>query len=285
MRTIISICLTFFGLSAFCSGETLFVSDIDDTIKISHVLNVEDALKYSVRFDNDFLGMADIYNAFSRSDLTAQFVYLSNAPRSIMGKSHELFLKRNNFPSGLLKMRESLNDTAFKLNTIRQLIQETQPSRMILIGDNGEHDSAIYAQIQSEFRQIPTFVYIHQVYSIHSRKEKGTSIASNQTPFVTSIDLAQLFNEQNLIDNVSYLFFMRTIGALIIRQNYMEDDGTSAFPNWMDCRDYIGLATLVPAPRNRIRTKRVYQLQTTPMIYETYKATLHTRCSHGPTGD
>ena len=133
------------------------VSDIDDTIKISNVLN----RKILIR--NTFLepfqavpGMAEWYWEMARTEQHAFFHYLSASPLQL----HPVlsgFLKDARFPPGVLHLRESTSKRtlyggrettiAHKKNVITRLLATYPRRKFILIGDSGESDPEIYADI------------------------------------------------------------------------------------------------------------------------------------------
>ena len=49
-------------LGSYAQAQTVLVSDIDDTLKISHVLDWADAAGNLVQMGNHFLGMSQVYN-------------------------------------------------------------------------------------------------------------------------------------------------------------------------------------------------------------------------------
>ncbi|MCL2076368.1 MAG: App1 family protein [Betaproteobacteria bacterium] len=133
------------------------VSDIDDTIKISNVLN----RKILIR--NTFLepfravpGMAEWYREMARNEQHAFFHYLSASPIQLH-PALSGFLDDARFPPGVLHLRESTSTRtlyagqkttiAHKKNVIIRLLAAYPQRKFILIGDSGEHDPEIYADI------------------------------------------------------------------------------------------------------------------------------------------
>ncbi len=277
---IISVILFFISASAM--STTLFVSDIDDTIKISHVLNRLGAIEAVARIDNHFLGMAQAYQAYLETDPLAQIVYLTNAPAKLMHAAHSAFLHYNKFPAGQMLLRKDLHETEFKLKSLRSLIEKNQPTKMVLIGDNGERDPYVYAQIQTEYPNIPMFVYIHLIYSTHAKRAIGAPKQANQTSFVTSLDLVQKFQKDGLIPDSTFNNFVLEMQPKIVGQSLKEDEGNIAFPKWIDCRDYFGLK-IVTMPK----IKSNQSIQTNPDatsddLWSAYQAQLLSRCTAGP---
>ncbi len=272
--------LALFVLSSLASARTLFVSDIDDTVKISHVLNTASALKNAIRVDNHFNGMSQAYQVYHQFDPQAEIVYLTNAPQIFMGSFHARFLQHNHFPQGLLLLRQSLSDQNFKLTQLRQLIQREHPTRLVLIGDNGEKDVQVYAQIQAEYPQIPTFVYIHQIYSSWSHSETGSLLDRNQKGFVTGLDLMTYFLSERFITSDIYQKYIKSVVPQMLKEDDREDDGNIAFPSWIDCRDFFGARQSVQQ-RPYQPPQNVSSL-TESQLYSEYKMKLKNRCLTGP---
>ena len=95
--TILALCLP-------CFAQTLLISDIDDTVKVSHIRSLKGAVSNAFRTNNIFKGMADLYKSVAK-DSGAKIIYLTNAPEKILGYSHTRTLKNGRFPKGELLLR------------------------------------------------------------------------------------------------------------------------------------------------------------------------------------
>lgn len=132
------------------------VSDIDDTIKISNVLDKKILMR------NTFLepfqavpGMAAWYQEMARNEPRAFFHYLSAAPLQLYPALEE-FLRTQQFPAGILHLRESTRwrsmygssrtTITHKTRVLKRLLSTWPRRRFILIGDSGENDPEIYAE-------------------------------------------------------------------------------------------------------------------------------------------
>lgn len=222
-------------------AQTLLVSDIDDTIKISHVLESVDSAFNAPKTENLFLGMSAVYRRILKADSWTRFAYVTNAPKLVMEGFHASFLRHHKFPQGELLLRESLNDKNFKITTIRRLISEQWPQKIILVGDNGEQDSLVYAQIKKEYPKIPLYTFIHQVYSTKSEDQAGHGLEPGQIGFVTSIDLAITLVQMKLISQADLNSLVQQKVPQILDEGWGESSGELAFPEWLDCRDYLGV--------------------------------------------
>jgi phosphatidate phosphatase APP1 len=134
----------------------LVVSDIDDTIKVTEVTDFEAMLENTFfREYRPVEGMATTYHRLSARG--AAFCYVSNSPWQLYEPLAE-FLDQHEFPKGSFHLRSfrvwdsSLVDflkspSPHKLESIRSLMERFPARRFILIGDSGESDPEIYAQV------------------------------------------------------------------------------------------------------------------------------------------
>jgi len=223
------------GFNAF--ARTLVVSDIDDTIKISRVLSKEKYLT-GPDFSRHFAGMSELYQAFDRTENDVEFAYVSNAPFLVMTIPHFEFLTYNRFPEGGLYLKQSPLTKTHKFDIISKIIQTSKPDRIVMIGDNGEADATVYAAIRTKFSQIPSFTFIHQVYSTKSTSYRGKPLLAGQIGFVTAADLAEQFQKAGLLQNDSLERLLQQIVPVILREPLVSFSGEMAFPDWMNCQDF-----------------------------------------------
>ena len=242
LKTLILLILSVFTFQSF--AQTVVVSDVDDTIKVSHVLDPDSAVGNSLKVGNVFRGMSELYTEIKSYQPTAQFYYVTNAPERLFTNIHGIFLKIHNFPAGRLVLRKSLSDKNHKVHSIRKIIELENPETLILIGDNGERDPIVYNQIQNEFPEIKIITFIREAYSSKHEEEddRGTRLFKDQIGFVTPTEIALKLQAENFltshqVDNLESNFVEPTLS-----QAKQEDDdgetGTLSFPNWVDCRDH-----------------------------------------------
>ena len=256
---VFSICL---GLSVVAKAKILLVSDIDDTLKISHVRNSWDSINNSMAVENHFLGMSELLKAASlKQDL--QVVYVSNAPAALMQWSHEKFLSYNYFPQGEVFLRDFSGDETHKLRTISRLIEESQPELVILIGDNGERDPMDYKSLEEKYPHIRFYTWIHQIYSVLASSEKGEPLQKNQRGFATSIDLALDMKSKGLIAENQWLWHLQNFVPKVLKEPLHSSRDELAFPGWMDCRDYFKQHTqdelALPQPVQKLELQMQYE--------------------------
>lgn len=156
------------------------ISDIDDTIKASHVADKAELLK------NTFLkafqavdGMATIYQQWHKSG--AAFHYLSASPWQLY-QSLSAFTEENNFPRGDFHLRNfRIKDSSFyalfkspfeyKTGKIENIIKNYPQRKFVLVGDSTESDPEIYAHIAKKYPQQIIKIFIRQA-DTPSNKER-----------------------------------------------------------------------------------------------------------------
>jgi phosphatidate phosphatase APP1 len=159
------------GRATILSGEGLSViADIDDTLRISHVLNRARLVRGTLA--EPFVpvpGMRDLLARLTPSPTDAVH-YLSAAPWQLHAPLTD-FLTQYHFPPGVLYLRSiRLKDrtlfqlfrepTEHKTLAIRRLLSIWPRRRVILIGDSGERDPEIYAAVAREHPGRIDHVYI-----------------------------------------------------------------------------------------------------------------------------
>ncbi len=240
MKKLVALGLLLLSSIAFADQETILITDMDDTIKNSHVLDPDSTIANAFLPRNSFLGMPELYTSLVNDKKINEIIYLSNAPKWLMYPFHRRFLRKEGFPYGRLLLNRTLSKKNHKLNSIRNIIEKENPKELILVGDNGEHDTEVYAQIAKEYPEQKITTYIHQVYSQAGfHNNYGKLLEENQRGFATALDLSSELMKQELLTEESYVGLMNEITPVAMKEgNYRERGGPIMFPAWLDCRDY-----------------------------------------------
>lgn len=218
-------------------AKVLIVSDIDDTLKVSHILSKRGS--FSSAFDDRslFVGMPEIFQILKSSYKDIEFHYVSLAPHFLMNEQHQDFLRKNGFPVTGLHMNSGIRqDPQLKQKVIRRLLQDRSPTLVVYFGDNGQFDTIVYDQMAKEFPHIPAVSYIREVYS--SRGEAEYPTKSGQIGFVTSVEVALDLIEKNLFPPKAYNFIEGVVHTRLGLDDGYETFGPMVFPWWQDCRDF-----------------------------------------------
>ena len=151
----------FSGESQLLSRQGLSViSDIDDTIKDSHVTDKSELLKST--FLQEFRavdGMAKVYSQWQADG--AALHYLSASPWQLFPPL-AAFVRDNGFPKGDFYLRQfRIKDRSFyslfespyeyKTKIISQILHNFPERKFVLVGDNTESDPQAYASIAKRF--------------------------------------------------------------------------------------------------------------------------------------
>jgi len=141
------------------------VSDFDDTIAVSKVTSKRGLLKTALLADGETQppveGMAAFYRCLEQDKKARPgFALVSGSPLQFSGRIGT-FLTKNGFPVFGLYLRDlgpsTLSD--YKQPIIRSLL-EALPNKVVLVGDSGEHDPEVYAQLRKENPDRVLAVYI-----------------------------------------------------------------------------------------------------------------------------
>jgi phosphatidate phosphatase APP1 len=159
------------------------ISDIDDTILVSHSTNIVRKLRLML-FKNaytrlPFKGVAGFYRALNKGysgdsfnpifyvsnsqwnlyDLLTDFTSFRNIPKGVM-----LLQELKPFrPRKLIKRRRAIAKHPHKLDKIRSIMSTYHHLKFVLIGDSGQKDAEIYQQVVKEFPGRILAVYIRDV--------------------------------------------------------------------------------------------------------------------------
>ncbi|MFN8791528.1 MAG: phosphatidate phosphatase App1 family protein [Bdellovibrionales bacterium] len=234
----------FLAISSFAWAQIAVISDIDDTIKVSHVLDRSESVVNAFRTHNVFRGMPQLYQLLENAFPESEFFYVTNAPRALMENSHSRFLSENQFPLGHLLLRESLSDPDHKITTIRRILNRPGWRAVIFIGDNGERDTQIYAQAVKEFPRLPSATFIRQAYVSREdwSEDVGAPLEPGQFGFVTPIEVALSFQRMGLFKDEDVLrlenFYVPPTIDRAVDEDVEGEEGTLSFPNWVDCREF-----------------------------------------------
>jgi phosphatidate phosphatase APP1 len=141
----------------------LVISDFDDTVAITHVVKTAKLVEAALLKDSDSQavvpGMSAFYGCL-KAPTPPAFALVSGSPVQYVTRVSS-FLNHHAFPPFGIYLRDLGPGTisGYKQPVIRRLLRQfTQP--VVLIGDSGEKDPEIYAQIREEFPGRVKAVYI-----------------------------------------------------------------------------------------------------------------------------
>jgi phosphatidate phosphatase APP1 len=154
------------------ANKDIIVSDIDDTIKITEVLDKSRLLRNILY--RDFQPVTNMSNAYNKVADKYNFCYVTGAPYQVYIPVTE-FLKQFNFPQyqssafkkvnifDIFSIFNFLDNTrSYKYAIIENLIKTTK-TNFILIGDNTEFDEYVYNDIAVKYPDRINKIFIRQV--------------------------------------------------------------------------------------------------------------------------
>lgn len=149
------------------------ISDIDDTIKVSNVTDKKQLVKGFFFDDYKVVdGMPALYRQLQ--EFGACFHYVSASPWQLYPSLAPLLAEH--YPFGSLSQRHFyIGDRSFvrffmsskdyKLKAISDIIERFPHRRFMLIGDSGERDAEVYAEVAALFPQQVKAILIRRVNS------------------------------------------------------------------------------------------------------------------------
>ncbi|CAK5281269.1 unnamed protein product [Mycena citricolor] len=150
------------------------ISDVDDTVKLSGILSGSRAVFYNVfvkEYDEIVIpGMGEWYTAMWNRGV--RFHYVSNGPFELLPVLMDFF-RSAQLPPGSVKLRSYAGRSLFsgllsapaarKRAGVQELVVAFPDSSFILIGDSGEQDLQLYADIARDYPEQVLAVFIRDV--------------------------------------------------------------------------------------------------------------------------
>lgn len=143
----------------------LVISDFDDTLAVSEVTHPDKLLTNALLREGDtqlaVSGMAGFYGCLGTPGQAPAFALVSGSPVQFLPRV-STFLAKNGFPPGFgLYLRDLGPGTlsGYKQPILRELLRRFSLP-VVLVGDSGEKDPEVYAQIRDEFPGRVRAIYI-----------------------------------------------------------------------------------------------------------------------------
>ncbi|GLI29062.1 hypothetical protein ARHIZOSPH14_33040 [Agromyces rhizosphaerae] len=162
-------------IDVIAPGTTLgIISDVDDTVMVTALPRPLLAAWNTFVLDEHARmptpGMAVLLERLSRAHPDAPVVYLSTGAWNV-APTLTRFLSRNLYPAGTLLLTDwgPTHDRLFrsgrihKEDNLRRLAEEFPDMHWILIGDDGQHDEAIYGEFAAEHPDRVAAIVIRQL--------------------------------------------------------------------------------------------------------------------------
>lgn len=150
----------------------LLVSDVDDTVIHTGITNLLTSAKLTflgnARTRQPLLGVGELYRSLAQGkhdEPVNPVVYVSNSGWNMYDLLRD-FMDLNDLPKGPLLLRDlgiGSDTSDHKIETITRVVQRYDPLPVILIGDSGQHDAEIYAEVAARFPERTAAIYIRDV--------------------------------------------------------------------------------------------------------------------------
>lgn len=182
------------------TAEFGVISDLDDTVivtRATHILRMLRTVLFRNAYSHEPLaGVAAFYRALLRGQNGQPdnpFFYVSSSPWNLYDVLED-FLRLHDIPLGPLLLRDSLlsgpktlpgdvasgNDSlhhGHKLRAIKQLLDTYPALPFVLLGDSGQHDADIYAEVARQQPGRIRVIYIRDV-GVPARTALVTPVAA-----------------------------------------------------------------------------------------------------------
>jgi hypothetical protein len=263
------LCIVFTSLQSW--GQVVLISDIDDTLKVSMVLDTISAIDNATSTES-FWQMPELVQALQPQ--LSEIYYLSNAPQELMEDYHRNFLVTNKYPNGYLVLPPLGEGTGHKIRWIQKIITEKKPKTVIFLGDNGEQDIAIYHSAFEQFKnsgiEFLTFIRI----------DYDPAVADELLPypeqktFVTAGEVALYLSSRNLLSSQSALSLVKSSS---VRPGFnwwwkqqLHSGASIGLPDWIDCKthwvnlqSFYNLSPLVQTLEAKVKDRCSYVISPT----------------------
>lgn len=147
------------------------ISDYDDTVVHSGITSKRRMIATAIMKNavqlRPVAGAARTYRAWREGGAAAVF-YVSGSPQNFVPRVLD-FLARNRFPDGPLLLKDFGTDPTFdqvgyKLGRLRGILDAHPHTRFLLVGDSGEKDPEIYAQLRGHYPNRVLGIVIRRVH-------------------------------------------------------------------------------------------------------------------------
>jgi phosphatidate phosphatase APP1 len=186
------------------------VSDVDDTVMVTALPRPLIAAWNSFVVDEHARqpvpGMAVLLERLARENPGSPVIYLSTGAWNV-APTLQRFLRRHLFPAGTLLLTDwgPTHDRWFrsgqdhKRDNLRRLAREFPQVRWMLLGDDGQHDDALYTAFAGEFPDRVAGVAIRRLSPAEAVLAGGRTTVDDhsaaQVPWVTASDGAALLEQ------------------------------------------------------------------------------------------
>ena len=229
--------MVFFFLAFNLQASFVVISDIDDTIRPSHVHDKSSAVFNLLKYES-FYGVDQVYQELMKNG--GKFFYVTGFP---LKKEASKYLRKTGFPFTENVYSKPIFDdmVKFKLKKHLDIILSHKGRDFIVIGDNGQVDIEVFAKLdqkledmvsRAELAEKPKLTSIvHQVYEGH----EFLDLKEGQLPYLTYFDLSMIFLKQGYLTSDQ---FDSLNSRLFFEIKHPKKHLSTLLPNWVQCSKY-----------------------------------------------
>jgi hypothetical protein len=185
LRRLIVIVSFIFSVSlAHAENNLRILSDIDDTVRISHV-GSPGSIARALFSNRAFAGMATLYTRLLKTSEGTNLYFASGTP-DILSWRVRVFLNTNQFPSSEMYLQNTLrlgDVYRFKMDVLGKLMADLKNATYLALGDDTEADPLVYRDLDKNFSGQILHTYIHII-------KDDKEIPKGQSVFYSAFDIA-----------------------------------------------------------------------------------------------
>lgn len=204
----------------------ILVSDVDDTVKVTHTRNPLAALKNGLAGELGFAGMPELYRELLSKAADGRLEFVSGAPSLVpVRRKVAKLLDDARYPCYRLALRPSLFQGIgdFKEEYLREA-HSTADEGFILIGDDTQSDPKVYADFLKEKGDKVLAVYIHRI----TGDPKDLQSLPPDSLFVTAYDIALREYKKGRLEEAQ---------AAAVGEAVLHSEGRAFLPKFQKCPD------------------------------------------------
>ncbi len=179
MKKILSLALLFLQIPSWAGIG--IISDLDDTIKITHVANPLSATVNGVFRTKVFRGMPEF---FLESKVYSQELHIITASPGIIAKNVRRTLDSSGINYNSVSFKNPLkkeDKISYKVRKIKEIL-ERSPNDFILLGDDVDKDPEVFLKVQK--------LYPHRIVKSYIHVIRNRTLPDGSERYYTAADLA-----------------------------------------------------------------------------------------------
>lgn len=175
------------------------ISDIDDTIIHTDIINKMQMILNTIRYDSEnrvaFEGVPELYRKLSQVHKNP-LLFVSGSSYNLY-EMLDVFCRLNEIPKAPFVLRDlgigpsqwiKESSHSFKTRNIEMILEVYDELAFILIGDSGEEDPEIYLHIHEKYPGRVKAIYIRHVHSDNRKREINEMTEELDIPFLLMKD-------------------------------------------------------------------------------------------------